>query len=191
MRGLGGTFAIEAVAAPGAVPAGLSPQAREQIMRPMLQGLLADRFKLVVHRASKEGPVYALVVGKNGPKLRRAPIEDENCPDPSTNFAEACHEFFGDPRTGIQGRAVTLADLADELEYSTDRPVVDKTGIAGLFHIEMKGWQPLRLAGADAADNGDLPSLFTLLDQFGLKLESQKGPVAIYVIDHAERPEGN
>ena len=75
-----GIYDIEATAPKGAIPDGLSPDARADRYRLMLQALLADRFKLVIRRESKEMPVYALVVGKGGPKLQKADIEEKDCP---------------------------------------------------------------------------------------------------------------
>jgi uncharacterized protein (TIGR03435 family) len=77
--------------------------------------------------------------------------------------------------------------------------VVDKTGITGLFHIETRGWAPLRAgpppaAGAkaeDGSDVADLPSLFNVFEGLGLKLESQRGPIEFLTIDHVERPSEN
>src|SRR5579864_9470850 len=79
-------YDVDAKAAEGAVPLGIPYRVREERTRLMLQALLVDRFKLVIRRETKELPVYALVVGKNGPKLKKAAIEEKYCPEvPAAN----------------------------------------------------------------------------------------------------------
>ena len=188
-------------------------------VRRMLQTLLADRFKLKLHHETKELPVYALVIAKNGPKLTplvreegKAPV----CPEQSVRS-----EAGG--KGGGGGRAGGPADR-DPAEFAflrswehiptllagrAGRPVIDKTGLTGNYCTldgqdpimalmsalgpgggRGRGDQPLPAASADA--DLDAPSIFTLVEEkWGLKLESQKGPVDILVIDHVERPSEN
>ena len=198
-----GFYDIEAT---GAMPGGLSSQAHKDRMRLMVRTLLADRFKLTIHRESKEMPVYALVVGKGGPKLQRADIAERDCPDesadppgPSITAPDLCHEFNGGQGRGLHGRAVDMSDVASFVENWTDRPLLDKTGLKGLFRIETKGWLPIQLSqppapGAkaeDGSDMADVPTLFQLFDQLGLKMESQKGKADVYVIEHVEKASEN
>ncbi len=97
-----GQFDIEAVAPQGAIPAGASEAVQAEIMRRMLQSLLADRFKLVVRRETKDLPVYAIVIGKNGPKLKKSDVQEGDCasrigkPD-----VMPCHEFNGGRGRGL------------------------------------------------------------------------------------------
>jgi len=139
--------------------------ANENQLRQMLQTLLAERFKLVVHRESKEKPVYALVVGKNGTKLREW---KEGDPMP---------EFGGANNFRDRG---TMQHFADFLSNAPGvaRPVLDKTSLQGVyvFYVE---W---------AADEDFLPAMQA---QLGLKLEPQKAPIDIFVIDHVEKPSEN
>lgn len=186
------------------IPPGLSVKERNERMRSMLQALLADRFKLKVHRESKEMPVYAIVAGTGGPKLERADVEEKDCTDgpflvmPGTPNT-ACHSFIGGQVRAIRARAVSLADVAAYVENWTDRPVVDKTGLAGLYRIETTPWQPMDLGSSppapgakqDGADIADLPTIFEVFERLGLKLESRKGQVETYVIDHVEKPTQN
>ena len=80
-----------------------------------------------------------------------------------------------------------------------DRPVVDKTGISGLFRIETDGWLPMQAGPAPAPDAkgedgkllADQPTIFELFDKLGLKLEQQRAPVDMFVIEHIERPAEN
>ncbi len=180
------------VEATSVMPSGLSQKASLNRIRLMVQSLLMDRFKLVMHRGSKEMPVYALVVAKDGPKLQKADIEENGCsdadtkPPPGTRNA-VCHVLMGG-EDGIHGQAVDMSDLAEFVENFTDRPLLDKTGISGLYHIEMTGWQRMQPGGAEVSD---LPTIFTVFRTLGLKMESTKDKVDVYVIDHLEKPSGN
>jgi bla regulator protein BlaR1 len=174
----------------------LSPGERELEMHHMLQTVLADRFGLVVHRETKELPVYSLVVAKNGPKLREAQPEDS---------ARSGMGLKG--RGGpLVGRAVPMPVLAEQLSSLLNRIVLDKTGLTGKYNFTMQ-WTPDEGQGPNyikdpgstangptgpASQDANGPSIFNALqDQLGLKLESGKGPVEIIVIDHVERPTGN
>jgi uncharacterized protein (TIGR03435 family) len=156
--------------------------ASEDQLREMLQGLLADRFNLKLHRETKELSMYALVVGKNGPKLQQA----------AGDGAAGTSQVDG----GLVFRNFSMSDLADRLSrmrgFGVDRPVLDKTSLKGAFDFTLK----LADNNADlhnALEGHGEPSysLFTLLQQVGLKLEPQKGPVEILIIDHAEKPTEN
>jgi uncharacterized protein (TIGR03435 family) len=136
----------------------------DQLMA-MLQALLVERFKLVVHRETKERTVYSLVVGKNGPKLH----EVDAGPGRTT-----------DGRGSLSGQKMSMSQLADSLSKSMTLPVLNMTGIKGAFDIELK-WAP-------DEDSANGPSIFTAVqEQLGLKLEPRKGPMEIIVVDHAER----
>jgi uncharacterized protein (TIGR03435 family) len=168
----------------------------------MVQALLADRFKLVIHREVKELPVYALVVAKGGPKLQKAGIEEKDCPDssaaPPPDPLTLCHSLGGGRGSGIHARAVSVSELASGVENYTDRPLVDKTGIAGLYHIETTPWLPMQTgpppapgATQDGIPVAELPTIFEVLERLGLKLEPEKDNVDVYVIDHVEKPSEN
>jgi uncharacterized protein (TIGR03435 family) len=135
----------------------------------MLQTLLAERFKLVVHRETKEMPVYALVVEKNGPKFH-----EWNEGDPVPEFGSGGHpNTFRDV-----GPMQRLVDVLTGGLDPVGRLVLDKTGLAGvyLFYVE---W-----------DDGEdfLPAM---QQQLGLKLEPQRGPVDNLAINHIEKPDAN
>jgi uncharacterized protein (TIGR03435 family) len=139
---------------------------RSEIRR-MLQTLLADRFKLALHRETRMLPVYHLAVAKGGSKLGAAGGGARN----STSSSGGTLEVKG----------TTMAIFAEALSRETGRPVFDKTGIAGAFDFR------LEYAPENSVNSGR-PSLFTVLqEQLGLKLEALKGPVEVLVIDHAER----
>jgi len=198
------TYDIEAT---GVIPSGLSAQAREDRMRLMVRSLLADRFHLAIHRETKTMPVYALVVGKSGPKLQPADISEKDCPDvsaiptaPVVAAPDTCHTFNGGQGRGLHARAVNMADLASYVENWTGRPLLDKTGIKGLYRIETRGWLSMQLMtqplppGAkaeDGSDMADLPTLFQIFEQLGLKMEARNDKADIYVVDHIEKPSEN
>ena len=221
IRNMNEIYDIEATSGGDTIPDGLSQTDREDRLRSMLQLLLADRFKLVIHRETKEMPIYALAVGKGGPKLQKAGIEERDCRGPEAdpasdnvapegtmintpqatpvNPVSMCHVIMGGRGRGIHTQAASMADVASFVENWTNRPLVDKTGLKGLYHIDTLGWLPMELgpppASGTKAEDGremvDIPTLFDVLGGLGLKLESQKAKVDIYVIDHIERPSEN
>jgi uncharacterized protein (TIGR03435 family) len=175
---------------------------------PMLQTLFEDRLQFKFHRETKDLPVYELVVAKAG-KLKQAegecgprpegpppPLEPGKMPTPP------CGGFFMFPGR-LNGQKVPITQLVDVLSRFTDRIVVDKTNLTGKYDVDLQytpeqgqfqappGGAPPGMPALPPIDpNG--PSLFTALqEQLGLKLESQKGPVEMIVIDHIERPSEN
>jgi uncharacterized protein (TIGR03435 family) len=187
-------YDIDAKAGINVIPTGTSNRVLWEKTRLMLRTLLADRFKLSIHRETKEMAAYQLVAAKNGSKLQKT---DRDC-DVSVT---ASHGFSGNP-TRLSGNGVDMYDLALTLSSFLERPVVDHTGIQGLFDIKLQ-WNPFvtgsqpkddvpRSPAAEARegsrpDLSTLPTLFGALEQqLGLKLESHKGPIEIYVIDHVE-----
>ncbi|MGH9421652.1 MAG: M56 family metallopeptidase, partial [Thermoanaerobaculia bacterium] len=111
---------------------GLSSNERADKLRLMLQSLLAERFKLTIRRDRKEQPVYTLTVGKNGPKLQKSKLEEKDCADP----ANQCHIGGAGQGRGIHVKAFDLADLIVSVSNFTDRPLLDRTGLTGLYDID-------------------------------------------------------
>jgi uncharacterized protein (TIGR03435 family) len=191
-------YDIEAKAPEGAFPPGMPSNGRAEKMRQMLQALLEDRFQLKIRAESRELPLYAVVVAKGGLKLEKSDFDEQNCPR-LTEPGTGCHELMGGRGRGLHGKAVSIADVLGYVENWTDRPLLDQTGIQGLFKIEIRGWRDVQPAQEPApgtkAENGqdaaDLPTLFEVIDRLGLKLQSQKGAAQIFVIEHVERPTGN
>jgi len=148
-------------------------------LRSMLQGLLAERFKLLLHRDTKLLPVYELVVAKHGPRLPAAKATGDL----------TLHAVESLPRVedgSFVFRETSMAEFAEKLSLlrGIDRPVVDRTGIQGYFDITLKS-----AASALLDDSG---SLFGLLEeQLGLKLAPSKAAIDVVVIDHAEKPTAN
>ncbi len=151
-----------------------SAAARQQ-KRQMVQSLLADRFHLVFHHETRELPIYALEVTKAGPKFQAKQTNNSQV-NSGRNYLQ------------IEGGENTMTVLAESLAEILDRVVVDETGILGKYSVNLK-WTP-----DDAISSGDEapPSIFTALqEQLGLKLESKKGPVQVFVIDKIEMPSEN
>jgi len=143
----------------------------------MLQNLLAERFQLKLHRSTKEVPVYALVVAKNGPKLKVS-VEDPDAPKPRGTLWSG-----GRKRFEVNGR--TMANLAHMLESDADRPVIDMTGLEGTYDIRLEFADTKSTFGSQ---DPQAPELFTALtEQLGLRLESRRGPVVLLVVDSALR----
>jgi uncharacterized protein (TIGR03435 family) len=162
----------------------------------MLQNLLAERFKLKVHREQKVMPMYALVVAKSGFKLK--PLEGEPEGRMSMTIAPKGRQMSG---------PTTLAALSGGLSRMMDRPVVDLTGIQGTYQVDLE-WVPDESEGGgmmakmhgmaaqaggvgeahgEAADPNGLSLFGALQEKLGLKLEARKSPVDILVVDGAEK----
>ena len=172
----------------------------------LLQSMLADRFHLKVHRETKQLPVYALVVAKNGPKLKATNIQSadpgETGPD-GRSLAESC-TIRGTSGGGNLYQGCTVAVLTSYLPLSLGRFVLDRTGLKGRydFTLDYSDQNSAEVssgpAGSGTASNGPLPpdesgpSIFAAVqEQLGLKLEPTKGPVDMIIIDHIERPTEN
>jgi uncharacterized protein (TIGR03435 family) len=164
----------------------LSSDEGKLLKRKMVQELLEDRFKLTDHMESRELPVYVLVPAKSGPKLQGSKANGTTIDSWNSKI-------------DVRGGDNTLALLAEELSKRLGRVVIDKTGIQGRFDITLT-WTPDEgtapplngSGGTSAAADSSGPSIFTAIqEQLGLKLESQKGPVQVLVIDHIEMPSEN
>ena len=176
-------YDIQAVA-PAIFAPGISAREREARTRLLLQTLLGDRFGLVIRREMREVPVYALVVGKKGSKLERAAVMEKDCPAQPPDSGLYCHHLDGGADGGLHGPAVDMGDFALYAENWMDRPVVDVTGIVGLYKIETGGW--------GAVSDLDKPSVFRVFEErLGLKLELRRAKVEVFVIERVERPSGN
>jgi bla regulator protein blaR1 len=186
----------------------LPPEQRADQIRLMVRSLLADRFKLTLSHETKELPVYALVVAKNGPKLHETKPEDTYPNGTKNPDGSVQHPGMGMMRFGggqLTGQGVPIENLVHMLSQQLGRDVLDQTGLKGKYDFTLQ-WTPDQSqrgmfggpkGGAPGPDsppppdpNG--PSIFTALqEQLGLKLESTKGPVEILIIDHVEKPSEN
>jgi uncharacterized protein (TIGR03435 family) len=186
------TYDIEAKAPANAVPTGLQESEKRRRMQGMIRGLLADRFKLVMRVEQKTMPVYALTVANGGPNLQKSTIAERDCMF-DTATPEGCHNFIVGRGHPLRARAITMDDLVQYIENWTDLPVVNRTGLNGLFAVETEGWNPMRLpppppGNAAAARYDDLPTIFTVLRPLGLELKQETATVPIYTIERIERP---
>jgi uncharacterized protein (TIGR03435 family) len=184
----------------------------QSVMRgPMLQALLEERFKAKVHRESRQVPVYAITVAKNGPKLK--PFKEGTCstfefgalPEGGRIFCELRSLKVPKPDAPVVWDVfgASLAGFARALSIDMDRIVIDKTGIEGKFDFHMEFTPDQSTTGLNSmrGPNGPLftpsdptggPSVFTAIqEQLGLKLEATKGPREFIVVDHVEKPTEN
>ncbi len=181
------------------------PNADFDQLRLMLQSLFEDRFKLKVHRETKESPVYAIVVGKGGPRITLS--ADQTSPDVNGPAPTGTGPNRGAVRIGVGNlvaNAVLLSRFATMLSPRLDRLIIDKTNLSGRFDIRLQ-WTPspgenlfgvpaeiIDMNGATVRLDPSGPSIFSAIqEQLGLKLESAKAPVELLVIDRVERPSQN
>ena len=170
----------------------------EQI-RLMLRTLLADRFKLTIHNEIMNRPVYALVVarqdGRLGSQLHKVEIdcaalrdEAERSARPESS-ASSCGGFRLLRPGRLTGHAVTMSLLAASFPGSVGRIVVDRTGLAGTFDLDLE-WTPEQSPPSTGVPlQTDGVSIFTAVrEQLGLRLESTEGQLDVLVIDRVERP---
>ena len=140
----------------------------------MLQPLLADRFQLKFHQETQTLPGYGITVGKNG--MVAKPGDPNGHCGTSTNTGE------------INAKACTMAELTTRLASILQRPVADLTNDSRKYDFVLR-WTPDNMQSGGASDG---VSLFAALqEQVGIKLESQKVPVNVLVIDRAELPSAN
>jgi bla regulator protein blaR1 len=188
----------------------------EMMNGPMMQALLEDRFKLKIHREVKEVPVYNLVVARGGAKMPK--VDEAGCPPMLSPAENAALFAAGKPRPKYCGttdwfrrpvdtsamtlvsHGVNLTAFARGLTRTLDRPVLDKTGLTGLFdfHVEFSpdqatpGLVPRDPDAPIVAADPTGPSFVTAIqEQLGLKLEPARGPGDFLVIDSIERPSEN
>ena len=169
-------------------------------MRPYLQSLLASRFQLKFHRENRDMQVYHLATAKGGPKMKEG--------EAGASGHAATHMGHG----LIKSSNLSMDQLAITLSRQLGTPVVNQTGLAGQYRVELQfsadspaghgngsghggggGDHGGPSAGGPAvAPGGEGPTIFTALqEQLGLKLESKKGPMNVFIVDKIEKPEEN
>jgi uncharacterized protein (TIGR03435 family) len=180
------------------IPEGVA--AREQVPA-MLRALLAERFKLKAHRETKDQAIYALVVAKGGPKLKKAAdaVDAKLGPDGKprpTGPGIVNMSMNGSTAVHVEMRRTTMPLLAGFLSNQLRRHVVDETGIAGDYDIDLDAPVMEEPGGAASGPNAAGPpppppvpsmALGAAIQKVGLRLESRKGPVEYLVVDSAER----
>jgi uncharacterized protein (TIGR03435 family) len=171
----------------------IPPGATSEQFHLMLQNLLAERFKLALHHQTKDLPVYELVIGKNGPKLKESTGASLDNPPAVKGFPGLALPA-GLPTLTVryeQGHAQLIARgepvsaLAAALQNPAGRVVVDKTGLTGKYDINFDfNVRPL----APGAEDDPFPGLLDAIQQqLGLNLEDRKARFDVLVIDHAEK----
>ena len=154
---------------------------KEQVLM-MWQNLLAERFKLAVHRETRDMPIYALTVDKGGPKLTEASPDDPAKP----NNPGRSGYSVSPGSMHIYADKMTIANMAATLTTSMDRPVIDQTGLTGQYKINLE-FQREDLS-ANAPEGAAGPTIFAAVqEQLGLKLEPRKAAIEMLVVDRAER----
>ncbi len=169
-------------------PGEARPSVDEQMA--MLRTLLADRFKLAIHREPREFSLYALTVAKDGTKLKESTAAPDQQPD-------LVNRVFPD-HILLPARNATMAQFASMLQRAVlDRPVVDRTGLSARYDFDLE-WTPDetqfdgRLPPPPNSDTPRKPDLFAALQQqLGLRMESSRGAVETIVLDRVERPSEN
>jgi uncharacterized protein (TIGR03435 family) len=192
------------------LPAG----AKREQMNEMIQALLTDRFGMKFHREMKDFPVYALVVGKTGIKMKETPADppdaekkpfdmavSASATSTTVNYGNGSYMSFGDNK--FVGRKMPPLALSESLARFVDKPVVDMTGLRGIYDFDLvfspEDFRAMMIRAALKAgvtlppeamklldgSNGD--SLFNAVETLGLKLEERKAPVEVLVIDHMEK----
>jgi uncharacterized protein (TIGR03435 family) len=178
----------------------------------MWQNLLADRFKLQVHREERQMPGYLLGIARGGPKVERPVVRSPEISDssgqedfqtlldskrnsdgsiPEKQLWAWAANHSGSVLMGRGGRSrvvfsnANIADLIEMLQRQLQKPVVDTTGLKGKYDLRLL-WSPMD--SSDSDDPTGAPSLFAALqNQLGLKLDAKKVDVEVLVVDHVER----
>jgi uncharacterized protein (TIGR03435 family) len=156
------------------------PATESQVKR-MVQALLADRFKLKLHRETKEISVYVLTVGKDGSRLEEGKVRSLNRP-------------LGDilvPPGKLTAHGATMALFVQILTENLDRPVVDKTNLTGNYDFDMTYDGPSWAPEESGSWRPFGAAIFGPIQKLGLKLEPQKSPVEMLVIDSVDHPSAN
>jgi len=156
------------------IVATMPPGANRSQVPEMLRALLAERFHLKLHRETRKMAVYALVAAKGGPKLTAAA-------GPANGRAGSGWTSSNGGR--VLAKASSMAAFADLLSKAADRPVIDRTGLTGLYDFDLTYTPELSATAADAG-----PTLAAaLLEQLGLKMERREMQVEVLVIDGADK----
>jgi uncharacterized protein (TIGR03435 family) len=182
----------------------LSPEQAKLARQHMMLAMLTDRFKLAVHHETKQFPIYKLVVAKGGAKLHETKPDEES--------ANGSKEADSKPGKGMMrmsfdagamlltAEELSIDSLVGQLSGSLSSEVQNDTGLKGNYDFTLR-WAPesMRLEAGSSSASGNAnvsdnaaPSIFDALqEQLGLKLEMQKAPLDVIVIDHIEQPSEN
>ena len=161
-----------------------NPDSTPDQVREMLKSLLADRFKLALHKETREMPIYSLAVDKGGPKFEKAAADEKPVVQPG-------------PMGRLVFQAQGMLSLVNTLANMLDMPVDDRTGLTGRYDFTFERF-PTDLTGHRSADGAAPPMrpdprdyLPESVEKLGLKLQAKKGRAEVLVVDHAERMSPN
>jgi uncharacterized protein (TIGR03435 family) len=156
-------------------------------LRLMFQALLEERFKLKVHRETREMPMYELVVAKNGPKLKAAEPGSRIAIDNRPLSAGRGGVLGGEDGRHLAAKGGSVDLIVNSLRGELHAPVTDRTGLTGTFDFDVR-----YVPENSPPDAEPGPSIATAIqEELGLRLEKSKGPVEVVVIDHVEKPDEN
>ena len=168
--------------------------ATDEQIQLMMQALLEDRFKLKVHRETRELPAYHLSVAKGGPKLlpagsnfRPQQVDGKDLPV----VPDRCLPALGRDGSHLVCRGATMGLLANILKNQLGGPVVDDTGLSGTYDFGLIYERPNHANKIPPDDVVPAPPLNEAIKDLGLRLEKGKAPVEVLVVDHAEKPSAN
>jgi uncharacterized protein (TIGR03435 family) len=155
----------------------------------MVKALLAERFRLETHQEKKEFSVYALMVGKSGPKLKESPPAGEGAPE-GASFGMSMNGSVGK----LEVRRATMTALASTLPRLVGKPVVNLTGLEGRYDFELEFSREDLSGYVLPSPEGVIPtaseggvSLFVSIQRLGLRMEPQKQPLDTIVVDRGEK----
>jgi uncharacterized protein (TIGR03435 family) len=153
--------------------------ATEEQLRPMLQALLAERFKVALRGQTKEMQAFVLTVGKNGPKFHESQTEGESSIEPNQ------------ATLSVAVKRTPVSQLVDMLSQALRSPVVDMTGLKGKYDLSLN----IAKYVGDLQPGGAPPDPVTMVtmvlrEEFGLQMESKKMPLDLLIVDHAEKAPG-
>jgi uncharacterized protein (TIGR03435 family) len=152
-----------------------------QQFQAMIRKLLEERFGLKAHKEQRQMEVYALRVGKDGPKLTATKSDSNALPNQNAHG--------GDGERWLHFTNVSLDDFALMMLYEVQRPLVNQTGLKGRYDFDLRFTNDEQ---GGATDGSASPGLFTAIqEQTGLRLEAVKAPADVLVIDKVERPGAN
>jgi uncharacterized protein (TIGR03435 family) len=170
----------------------------------MLQVLLADYFKLIISRESRQIQRYTLSVAKGGPKLQDATPDEVTANAARVLAGRGPAELMKPVPGGVAFKSFSIATFTQYLSQLLERPVVDETALTGQYDFEFIWFTPnvgpvpvpaasgaANVQSGIAAMNDDYGGMIEGAKKLGLKLEGGKGPVEVIVITHVERPSGN
>jgi uncharacterized protein (TIGR03435 family) len=180
----------------GKMPEASARPPKVEEMKAALRSLLEDRFQLKAQRETRELPIYNLIVAKSGPKA----AADQTPPDPGQMFIHfastgdplpalprGAARILRDPDgTTLTGTAMRMSLLVSLLQGQSDRIIVDRTNFTALFDIQVQ-FSPAAAVGGDQSS----PSLFTAIQEIGLKLEPSKAPLDVVVVESVKKPSAN